>query len=279
MTEKRYPGENSASAVIELHNNDLLVLKVGPADKESKRLVVAIREDVTHPDRVDTDSDRSRTRFIKNLAAILGIKEEKLRPKVEPKLIELAEQADRPDNDLWAQAIAGALVRVEHITRLTSIEGDAGGDEEPLGISAGPMMQMLATYLNERSGGALLGDLDAKQIHQVSAVMSQIVLRLGFDLAARQLPGDLRNSATEMMQQADRMDVLESSLTDLISAEVAAAAPALQEGKFRKTFRIASAVAPRAISKNRFIIIESTAITFQSFRQNELFLAGGYGAR
>ncbi|MHC4294672.1 MAG: hypothetical protein ACYSTL_03710, partial [Planctomycetota bacterium] len=94
----------------------------------------------------------------------------------------------------------------------------------------------------------LLGDLDATEIHRLRTVLAQMVLRLGFDLAGRQLPADLRGAATEMMQREKRLDALEQSLNDLLADSVEKASPAPRETETKKIFALISGVTPKALA-------------------------------
>jgi hypothetical protein len=83
-----------ASAEVPLPGGDPLRLEVSPAGRESRRLVVASRGDLEHRDRLNTDSSTSRERFIKKLAAKLGIERNVVAPLIDDRLTTLADRID-----------------------------------------------------------------------------------------------------------------------------------------------------------------------------------------
>ena len=82
------------SESIEIPEDDPVTLTVSPSGKKSQRLIVVQHGDVSHRDQINTDSSISRDRFIKMLSAKLDIDFDTLNPLVNPKLTELADQAD-----------------------------------------------------------------------------------------------------------------------------------------------------------------------------------------
>jgi len=80
---------------IELPEGDPLALTVSPTCGKPQRLIVAQRGEVVHRDRINTDSDISRTRFLKKLAEKMGVDRDVLGPLVEPQLTSLADQVDQ----------------------------------------------------------------------------------------------------------------------------------------------------------------------------------------
>ena len=172
-------------------------------------------------------------------------------------LSRLAESAEREDRQYWSQTIASTLTQVEEMTRLSTLEspegpGAASGD--PTGIAAGPLLGVLVVYLNERSGGALLGDLEEVEIDRLRTILTQMVLRLGFDLAGKQVPDDLRTTITKAMRQAERMDALEQSLKDMLIDSVGIASPATEEGEAKKLFTLVASWVPRALEMMEALI-------------------------
>ncbi len=83
-----------ASAEISLPKGDPLKIEVSPAGREPQRLVVATRGELEHRDRLNTDSSTSRERFIKKLAAKLGIERDVLAPLMDNQLTRLADEID-----------------------------------------------------------------------------------------------------------------------------------------------------------------------------------------
>ncbi len=162
-------------------------------------------------------------------------------------LAALAESGAGSDKALWAKTMANTLAQVESIARMVSLEeGEPGTHGDPKGLAAGPLVEMLALYLNEQADGSLLEDLDVDDIERLREVLAQIVLRLGFDLAGKQLPADMRLAITGMMKQTERMDTLESSLAEFLGTSAEAAPPAPREGQMAGALRIISKWGPKA---------------------------------
>ncbi len=162
-------------------------------------------------------------------------------------LAALAESGASSDKALWAKTMANTLAQVESIARMVSLEEDQPGTQgDPKGLAAGPLVEMLAIYLNEQADGSLLEDLDVDDIERLREVLTQIVLRLGFDLAGKQLPADMRASVTGMMKQTERMDALESSLVEFLGTSAEAAPPAPREGQMAGALRVISRWGPKA---------------------------------
>ncbi len=91
---------NGAFAEIEIPEHDSIVLTIGPAGKKPQRLVLGKCGGITYRDNINTDSSISRDRFIKKLAAKMGVEESVLRQLIEAHITELADQADRECGDL-----------------------------------------------------------------------------------------------------------------------------------------------------------------------------------
>jgi len=95
--------EGDLSAEVPLPEGGPLTLTVSPRLGKPQRLVVAEQGDVSHRDRINTDSSISRDRFLKRLAQKLGVEVDALGPAVDPQITALADQADEqakgPDGD------------------------------------------------------------------------------------------------------------------------------------------------------------------------------------
>ena len=89
--------EGDVSAEIEMPEGDPLTLTVSPSFERRQRLVVATRGDISHRDRIDTDSSISRNRFVKGLAGKLGMEADVLGPLVDPQITALADCVEEPD--------------------------------------------------------------------------------------------------------------------------------------------------------------------------------------
>jgi len=161
---------------------------------------------------------------------------------------ELAEASAGGDRQMWSVKMARILVQMEGIARLASIEADPTGKaEDPAGIAAGPLLEAVAMYLNENAGGKILSELAPEEIDRLRTILAQIALRLGFDLAGKQMPSGLRQSAVEMMRQAERMEILEKSLAGFLLDQADQAQPAATEGEMSKIIRLASSWAPKGL--------------------------------
>jgi hypothetical protein len=160
----------------------------------------------------------------------------------------LAEQAGDFNRTEWSRDLATALSRVEAISRLVTMDPDrrtAGA--EPLGLSAGPIMELITVFLNEQSGRALLAELGADDIHRLRVVLTQVVLRVGFDLAGKRLPDELRDDLIERMQNAERVPDLETGLAPRLAEALEKAPPAAGEPTARKVVDAVVNYAPKAL--------------------------------
>jgi len=95
--QEKTPGgveDGDVSAEVQLPEGDPLTLTVSPTFGKPQRLVVAKRGEITHRDRINTDSSMSRNRLLKQLAAKLGIDLAVLAPLVDPQITTLADQVD-----------------------------------------------------------------------------------------------------------------------------------------------------------------------------------------
>ena len=86
--------EGDMSGDVQLPDGDPLTLTVSPTFGKPQRLVVAKRGEITHRDRINTDSAMSRNRLLKQLAAKLSIDLAVLTPLVDPQITALADQVD-----------------------------------------------------------------------------------------------------------------------------------------------------------------------------------------
>lgn len=98
------PAPAVASAEIPLPQGDPLKLDVSPSGRQPQRRIVAIRGDLDHRDRINTDSSTSRERFVKKLAAKIGIERDTLAPLIESQLAKLADEIDEKNSALPARA-------------------------------------------------------------------------------------------------------------------------------------------------------------------------------
>jgi len=109
-----------AMAKISLPEGDPLTLIVHAPDGRPQRMVVVVRGDFEHRDRIDTNSSISRDRLTKKLAAKLNMDREQLTALVEPQILKLADQCDvlaasgvGCDDDEQSQATMAANMAAE----------------------------------------------------------------------------------------------------------------------------------------------------------------------
>ncbi len=168
-------------------------------------------------------------------------------------LQDLAEvcQMDRPaDRRRWARGLAAALVRVEAIARRATVEETetpTGEAEEPLGMAAGPILGILAAYLNERSEGGLLGDLAPEDLDRVRALLAHMMLRLGFAAAGRQLPEDVREIIQRRLCETEDPKEAAEPLAEILLDRVAKAPSDTAGGGLTGALRAVLAYAPKAL--------------------------------
>ena len=115
-------------------------------------------------------------------------------------------------------------------------------------MPAGPMMEMIALYLNEAGGGELLRELSPEDIHQLRAVLTQVALRMGYDIIGKQLTAEARSSVSKMMRGAERLDELEKSLNDFLRLQADEAPAAAQPGELGKVVRLAANFLPKGLA-------------------------------
>ncbi len=87
--------DGPAPAKIAIPGGEPLSFKVSPTGKGPQRLVIASRGQLEHRDRINTDSSGARERFIKKLAAVLGIERDTLAPLIDQQMTKLATEADQ----------------------------------------------------------------------------------------------------------------------------------------------------------------------------------------
>lgn len=163
---------------------------------------------------------------------------------------DISEMDREADRKRWARGVAAALVRVEAVARrVTTHEPDAptAKGEEPLGMAAGPMLEMVAGYLNERSGGHLLGDLALEDLGRARALLVQAVLRLGFAAAGRRLPDDLRDAIQTPLRDAENLKDAVEPLAEMLLARVVEAPPEEAGSGLSGTLRTVLTYAPKAL--------------------------------
>ena len=165
-------------------------------------------------------------------------------------LKDMLDTAGRADENRWAEALASALVKIESVSRLVTVEEpapDADAPAEPLGMAGEPMLGLIAEYLDKRSGGGLLADLTPKQRKRLRDVLAQMALRLGFEVAGKQPPEALHGEVARLLRSGRRLEELAKPLGALLARHLSRAAPAPAGRSKRKTVRTVLTWAPKAL--------------------------------
>ena len=154
--------ESDVSAEVPMPEGDPLTLTVSPCFGKPQRLVVAKQGEVSHRDRINTDSSISRDRFVKRLAGKLGMDVDVLGPLVDPQITVLADQVEKQAKESG---------------------GGAGGREPEPGHAGGQYGGRLGFVAHTVQGrlrhvpcGRAFGDV-AGPLQDVQAVLGKAVLR------------------------------------------------------------------------------------------------------
>ena len=86
-----------------------------------------------------------------------------------------------------------------------------------------------------------------EELNQLRSVLTEITLRLGFAAAARQLPTDFRGNLTTIMRHAERLDTLDSAITDFLTVNADKAPPAPRNTQLSKVFSVITKQVPKAL--------------------------------
>ena len=179
----------------------------------------------------------------------------------------LTEAAGPVSRGEWASAMASALSRVEELTRMatqaTRPQDQRSG--EPLGMPANPMMQMLASYLHDQTGGELLDELDPNQAGTLRTMLSQVVLKLGFAVIGKQMPSGIRSGVVDAMKSADDLKKLEQSLQETLTGAADDASPGAEEQQLRSTVRTALTAANKGLQVMQEFMRQWDRLEYVSF--------------
>jgi hypothetical protein len=135
----------------------------------------------------------------------------------------------------WADAVAGALVSIEKVSRAAGGEGGRETDPNAEGVqrrgdprawAAGPIIELITTYTNQQTGGSLLAGMGSTEFGRLREALVQVTLRMGFAAAGKQPPRGLRPELAQQMQAAEEPDQLEVQLEEQLLAALDAAPPA-----------------------------------------------------
>lgn len=154
------------------------------------------------------------------------------------------------DRRLWNRNLAEALVHIETVIRLvfaetSGTEGEAAGAAP--GKAAGPLLQMITTYLDEDTHGELLGELTGEQRQELRNVLSQILLRGGFEVSGKKLPSDTLADTVLLMKKTRDLNELKELLAENLLQAHQAAAPLEEATQLAKAFRGLTRWAPRLL--------------------------------
>lgn len=158
--------------------------------------------------------------------------------------------SDKPvDRRRWAGGMAKALAGLELVVRATSVDAPAGPADRdvPLGMSAGPILDLVVQYLNQRAGGVLLADLPPEDLHQLRAVVVESMLRVGMGAAQRKPPKGLRESLLGVMEQAEDAEALQRRLEPILVDALEQAGPSSGDGGVGGSVRTVLAYAPKLL--------------------------------
>jgi hypothetical protein len=160
-------------------------------------------------------------------------------------LEELAQAGESSDRAEWARALATALVNLDDVVRHVSSDGGQG--REPSALAAAPLLEVFASYLDAGAGGGLLADLEPEEVGQIRVVLAQAVLKLGFDLAERQLPPDVRGKTVAILAGARNAAAAQGPLEELLIERLEEAPRRLYPSQAATLVRKAAAWGPKAI--------------------------------
>jgi len=133
----------------------------------------------------------------------------------------------RVDAERWADGMARALAGLEGVVRAVVPDpASTRRGEEPLGVSAGPILEMVLGYLDQRAGGAVLGDLGPEEAGRVRSVLVQTALAVGFAAAGRRVPEGLRQGVETALGEAAEPEEAVPRLREMLAEAVRRAPPA-----------------------------------------------------
>lgn len=152
---------------------------------------------------------------------------------------EIARPGAQPAPGQWADMMAGALVLVEKAVRTAAPEPDRrdGGDPEPLGMPAEPILRVLLAYLNDQSSGQLFEGLDQADLDQLRQVLTQVTLRAGFTAVGKQQPAGLRAQVAQALLEARRPEDARPEVRGLLLERLKTAPPAPAAARLTGTVR------------------------------------------
>lgn len=171
-----------ASVEIALPEGDPIKLEVSPAGRQPQRLVVAIRGQVEHRDKINTDSSNSRERFINKLATKIGVERDVLAPLIEPQMTKLAGEIDekapapsgKGDDEAQSQATLAANMAADwelwHTPgKLAYATILLGSHKENWPVRSQMFKQFLAKQFYDAQGKAMNSDALSAAVNLIEA--------------------------------------------------------------------------------------------------------------
>ncbi|MFP4105871.1 MAG: hypothetical protein ACLFVU_07225, partial [Phycisphaerae bacterium] len=160
----------------------------------------------------------------------------------------LADPQTTPARKEWAREVAGATVAAHQaIRRLQPQTEQPQSDSDPLGWTAGPMLELLAGYFNQNIGGQLLGDIAEEDVGNIEKVMVKLITRVSFSIAGKQAPEDFYQKVSEICSRELPEAKKEARLQEAYAEAFASAAPAGPSGRLGSIIHTALSAAPTAL--------------------------------
>lgn len=149
---------------------------------------------------------------------------------------DMLETAGRASRNQWAATMASALVKAEIVSRPFTAEPNSPAMARPgdvFGSAAGPMLHMIAMYLNEQAEGGLLGELTPVEKRRLHDVLIEVMVQVGFEVSGKAATQRVRHEVAAMMRSRKDPASLQGDLTRLLTERIAKAPPAHGNSKQR----------------------------------------------
>jgi hypothetical protein len=162
----------------------------------------------------------------------------------------LAKAGAEGDSRRWARGVADALLQVESVARLVG-RGDPDAplseEESRTSLAGGPLLRLVAGYLDRRAAGGLLSELGEGQIDQIRVVFTQIVLKLSFVAAGKELSPEVREEVAGRLAAAEDLPALRGALEQTLLRALDRAEPAPSDTALRSVVDTALGWAPKGL--------------------------------
>ena len=179
--------------------------------------------------------------FTRTLQDILG----ESRQMIES-LAVLRDSSSSQSQDEWAMTMASALMQVDRISTKSDRQKTQG---EPVGLAAEPLLEMMAAYLDDLSGGDLLGDIDPGESDRLRSILTQLTMKLGFALAGREVGESMNEAVIGQLSDGSEMapDQLAGALEKLLAEQISRAPVDSGRGDFARMLNLSLTWAPKVI--------------------------------